>query len=100
MNQLEFGSMKSFKDIIPNKYQSQELKYFFENGDTLRIIRNNISHSSFIQIYLNNLNLSLFRRNINALKRIESKIQLGEKIDYNYLHRSHSKYNKSKFDIK
>lgn len=98
MNKLEFGALRSFKDLIPNSYRSTELKYFFENGDTLRIIRNNISHSSYIQIYLNNLNLSLFRRNINALKRLEQVLLNPSEVNYTYLQISHSKYNKSHID--
>lgn len=98
MNKLEFGALRSFKDLIPNSYRSNELKYFFENGDTLRIIRNNISHSSYIQIYLNNLNLSLFRRNIKALKRLERVLLNPSEVNYTCLQISHSKYNKLHID--
>lgn len=94
MNQLQFGELRTFSDIIPFKYQEDELKYFFKNGDTLRIIRNNISHSSFIEVYLNNLDKHMFYRNINALKRIQRKILFGKHVNFNQLHNSFNKYNK------
>ncbi|WOO87449.1 hypothetical protein RZE82_00490 [Mollicutes bacterium LVI A0039] len=96
MNKLQFGELKTFKDIIPFKYQNSELKYFFQNGDTLRIIRNNISHSSFIEVYLNNLNRKLFTKNINALKRIGDKLLFSKHVEFNRLYNSYNKYEKNK----
>lgn len=87
-------SKKELKDIIPFKYQNDELKYFFKNGDTLRIIRNNISHSSFIEVYLNNLDKKLFDKNIKALKRIESKLLFYNVVNYKQLYNSYSKFKK------
>lgn len=96
LNQLQFGELKTFADIIPNRYQTDELRYFFKNGDTLRIIRNNISHSSFIEIYLNKLNKQLFKKNIRALIRIETKLLFCECVNYNHLYNSYNKFQKNK----
>lgn len=94
MNQLQFGELRTFKDIVPFKYQNDELKYFFKNGDTLRIIRNNISHSSFIEVYLNNLDKKLFDKNIKALRRIESKLLFYNVVNFNQLYNSYNKFKK------
>lgn len=92
MNKLQFGELRAFDVIIPFKYQSNELKYFFKNGDALRIIRNNISHSSFIEVYLNNLDKKLFDKNIKALRRIAAKLLFPKDVDFNQLYNSYNKF--------
>lgn len=96
MNQLQFGELRTFDDIIPFNYQTDELKYFFKNGDTLRIIRNNISHSSFIEVYLNNLEKWKFNKNIKALRRISKKLLFSRPVNFGQLFNSYNKFKKYK----
>ncbi len=93
INKLELGKLITLVNLFDENNFTTELKYFKYNSNTLRIIRNNISHCTFIQIYLNNLDMKFKRNNLKVLKRIELYLINNKEINYNLLENSYIKYN-------
>lgn len=91
VNKLNLSQLRTMLDIY--RQRNNEVLYFIEYFNDIRILRNTLSHGDTVQMYLNRSNRYHYNTTIRCIKKMNKFNLCCKDIDYYLLSESYKKYN-------
>lgn len=89
INNFDFSNIKTFLELY--KIRDKKVKYFNDNFNRLRFLRNSLSHGDNIQLHLNRLKKDDYKKTIENIKKLNRyNLNTDLRIKYNLLNISYA----------